>query len=291
MNRAISLLAEAGSKGRAAQQALREVGRHPKDGKPIALHKGRYGLYVKHGRQNASLPKAQDPERSASSRRSSCWTGAPARPRARAPSKAKPKKAAANGAGKAARKPTASKAKAPSPRRRPRRARPDASPPSRTPGTRLLPRAPLMPVRKLRRRSPGHAPGQAAGALPDRDELLAHIEGSGSADKRDLIRTLGVKGRERTALKRMLRDLEAEGALPDLPAAPRRRADGGLPPVARARGERHRRTTASCSRARIGQQGDAPPIVVLSERGRAPAVGDRILARLSPAAARAGRRA
>jgi DNA topoisomerase-1 len=58
----MSLLAEAGSKGRAAPQALREVGRHPKDGNPIALHKGRFGFYVKHGRQNASLPKAQDPE-------------------------------------------------------------------------------------------------------------------------------------------------------------------------------------------------------------------------------------
>ena len=62
MNRAMSLLAEAGAKGRAAPQALREVGRHPKDGNPIALHKGRFGFYVKHGRQNASLPKAQDPE-------------------------------------------------------------------------------------------------------------------------------------------------------------------------------------------------------------------------------------
>jgi DNA topoisomerase-1 len=62
MNRAMSLLAEAGSKGRAAPQALREVGRHPKDGNPIALHKGRFGFYVKHGRQNASLPKAQDPD-------------------------------------------------------------------------------------------------------------------------------------------------------------------------------------------------------------------------------------
>jgi DNA topoisomerase-1 len=62
MNRAMSLLAEAGSKGRAAPKALREVGRHPKDGNPIALHKGRFGFYVKHGRQNASLPKAQDPD-------------------------------------------------------------------------------------------------------------------------------------------------------------------------------------------------------------------------------------
>jgi DNA topoisomerase-1 len=62
MNRAMALIAEAGAKGRAAPAALREVGMHPRDGKPIALHKGRYGPYVKHGRQNASLPKAQDPD-------------------------------------------------------------------------------------------------------------------------------------------------------------------------------------------------------------------------------------
>jgi DNA topoisomerase-1 len=62
MNRAIALIAEAGAKGRAAPTALREVGKHPKDGNPISLHKGRFGPYVKHGRQNASLPKAQDPD-------------------------------------------------------------------------------------------------------------------------------------------------------------------------------------------------------------------------------------
>jgi DNA topoisomerase-1 len=62
MNRAMALLAEAGTKGRAAPKALREIGSHPKDGQPIALHKGRFGLYVKHGRQNASLLKAHDPD-------------------------------------------------------------------------------------------------------------------------------------------------------------------------------------------------------------------------------------
>ena len=62
MNRAMSLLAEAGARGRAAPAALREVGRHPKDGGAIMLHKGRFGLYVKHGRQNASLPRGQDPD-------------------------------------------------------------------------------------------------------------------------------------------------------------------------------------------------------------------------------------
>ena len=136
-----------------------------------------------------------------------------------------------------------------------------------------------MPGRKLKRRSPG----QGSGTLPDRDQLLAHIEASGSADKRDLLRQLGVKGRDRTALKRMLRDLDAEGALPDAPPAPRRRDEGGLPPVAvlevtgiAADGELLARPVNAAEHA------DAPTIVVISERGRAPGVGDRILARLSP---------
>ena len=62
MNRAIALLAEAGSKGRGAPQKLREIGAHPTDGQVISLHKGRFGFYVKHGKLNASLPKAQDPD-------------------------------------------------------------------------------------------------------------------------------------------------------------------------------------------------------------------------------------
>ncbi len=135
-----------------------------------------------------------------------------------------------------------------------------------------------MPGRKLKRRSPG----QGSEALPDRDQLLALIEDRGTADKRDLMRELGVKGRDRTALKRMLRDLEDEGALPDAPPAPRRRDDGGLPPVGvlevtgiAADGELLARPV------NVAEGAASPAIVVASERGRAPGVGDRILARLS----------
>jgi len=40
-----------GKGGRAARgaAALRVMGAHPKDGKPVELHAGRYGPYVKHG--------------------------------------------------------------------------------------------------------------------------------------------------------------------------------------------------------------------------------------------------
>jgi DNA topoisomerase-1 len=61
MNRAMALLAEAGSKQRGAPKQLRELGSHPKDGKPVTLHQGRFGPYVRHGRDNASLRKGHDP--------------------------------------------------------------------------------------------------------------------------------------------------------------------------------------------------------------------------------------
>ncbi len=57
LNRAVDLLAQA--KG-AGAQALKTLGEHPSDGKPVTLHAGRYGPYVKHGRTNASLPKDMD---------------------------------------------------------------------------------------------------------------------------------------------------------------------------------------------------------------------------------------
>jgi DNA topoisomerase-1 len=62
MNRAMALLAEAGSKARPAQKKLKDLGAHPKDRKPVTLHQGRFGPYLKHGNQNASLPKGENAE-------------------------------------------------------------------------------------------------------------------------------------------------------------------------------------------------------------------------------------
>ncbi len=59
LNRAVTLIAEAparrGSSGK-------EIGVHPSDGKPITLHSGRYGPYVKHAKIIASLPKNAEPD-------------------------------------------------------------------------------------------------------------------------------------------------------------------------------------------------------------------------------------
>ena len=59
-NRAVVLIA--GKKGGRAAGPLKDLGAHPGDGKPVTVHTGRYGPYVKHGRTMASLPKGQTPE-------------------------------------------------------------------------------------------------------------------------------------------------------------------------------------------------------------------------------------
>ena len=39
-----------------AGRAASVLGKHPRDGKPVELHAGRYGPYVKHGEVNATMP-------------------------------------------------------------------------------------------------------------------------------------------------------------------------------------------------------------------------------------------
>ena len=55
LNRAVVLIAEAPA--RRQSSALKTLGEHPDDKKPVTLHKGRYGPYAKHGRINATLPE------------------------------------------------------------------------------------------------------------------------------------------------------------------------------------------------------------------------------------------
>jgi DNA topoisomerase-1 len=62
MNRAMALLEDVGSKARPAPKVLKELGPHPKDKKPVVLYRGRFGPYVHHAKQNASLRKGHDPE-------------------------------------------------------------------------------------------------------------------------------------------------------------------------------------------------------------------------------------
>ena len=58
LERALALLAEP-KRGRGGKtvSAGTAIGTHPKDGKPITLHEGKYGPYIKHGTKNATIPK------------------------------------------------------------------------------------------------------------------------------------------------------------------------------------------------------------------------------------------
>lgn len=56
LERGLELLAEE-KKGRAGSTLLKELGSHPKDKKTVQLLEGKYGVYVKHGKVNATVPK------------------------------------------------------------------------------------------------------------------------------------------------------------------------------------------------------------------------------------------
>lgn len=57
LNHAVILIAEKGKSRGRGTKALRDIGDHPEDGKPVRIFDGRYGPYVKHGRTNATLPR------------------------------------------------------------------------------------------------------------------------------------------------------------------------------------------------------------------------------------------
>lgn len=62
LNRAVTVLAEAGPKGKGRVNVAKELGAHPSDGKPVQLGSGRFGPYVKHGKIYASIPRGTAPE-------------------------------------------------------------------------------------------------------------------------------------------------------------------------------------------------------------------------------------
>ncbi|MEL7029768.1 MAG: RNB domain-containing ribonuclease, partial [Pseudomonadota bacterium] len=124
--------------------------------------------------------------------------------------------------------------------------------------------------------------------FPSRDDILRFVEQTGGqASRREIARAFKIKGDDRIELKRLLKDMERDGVLDKSGkrgVAPR----GALPPV----------TVIDI----IGQDPDGelqgaptkweseapPPPIVLApgrtDRGGAPGVGDRVLARLTPLA-------
>lgn len=59
-DRAMELLSQPkAGRGRRKAEPLKELGKHPDDEELIAVYKGPYGLYVKHGKTNAGLPEGK----------------------------------------------------------------------------------------------------------------------------------------------------------------------------------------------------------------------------------------
>ncbi|NES84414.1 MAG: DNA topoisomerase I, partial [Moorea sp. SIO2B7] len=66
LDRALELLAQpkrtrGGSRSK-TKKPLRELGAHPQDGEPVNIYQGPYGIYVNHGKVNASLPEGTSME-------------------------------------------------------------------------------------------------------------------------------------------------------------------------------------------------------------------------------------
>ena len=59
---AVAIIKEKPPKKRGTTAAIRDLGNHPQDGKPVKVFKGRYGPYVKHNSINASIPKSETEE-------------------------------------------------------------------------------------------------------------------------------------------------------------------------------------------------------------------------------------
>ncbi|MFE3838473.1 ribonuclease R [Pseudogemmobacter sonorensis] len=118
--------------------------------------------------------------------------------------------------------------------------------------------------------------------LPSKDQIREWIaENPGLASKRDIAKAFGLKGDARADLRRLLREMEAEG---DLAKGARRVAVAGeLPPVALlkvlapdAAGDNFAETLEAGV-----DQGDARILIVAKKGDPALGAGDRILARLA----------
>ncbi len=121
------------------------------------------------------------------------------------------------------------------------------------------------------------------GHLPTKDELIAFLRERGiRTPRREIIRAFGLKGKERTEVLNLLKEIKAEARANKGARRPR----NGLPPVGVIEITEIDADGDAVARPAAWRGDDAPPTIYLA-RGRpgmpAPAPGDRILARLSRA--------
>jgi ribonuclease R len=135
---------------------------------------------------------------------------------------------------------------------------------------------------------------QAEPPLPSRQEILAFLaEAPGKVGKREIARAFKLSGGQRLELKRLLRDMEAEGLIEG--TRKRVHRPGGLPSVTvlMVEGVDDQGELIAVPLEWDEAIGPAPRIVVERERGRrvpgrAPGIGDRVLARLAEEPATGG---
>jgi ribonuclease R len=128
-------------------------------------------------------------------------------------------------------------------------------------------------------------------AFPSREAILAFIaDHPGKAGKREITRAFGIKGNDKVRLKSLLKELSEEGAV--VRSRKKLAPTGALPPVSvLAIAGRDADGDLLAEPAEWDEEQGAPPKIVLAvgrPRGRAPgpapAIGDRVLARIAPSA-------
>ncbi len=118
----------------------------------------------------------------------------------------------------------------------------------------------------------------------DKAKVLELLAGKPNATKRDLAKLLNIKGSDRIALKRILKELEEDGAI----AGNKRRgyaAPGSLPDVALLEISGTDVDGELLARPQTWESNEEPPQIVIlpgrEDSGAAPGRGDRVLARLT----------
>ncbi len=126
-----------------------------------------------------------------------------------------------------------------------------------------------------------HTPRPAQG-LPDRETLLAFIRDAGETNKAAIARAFGLKGADRRALRDMLRELEASGALGKRGRRGLSEA-GALPPVGVA--DVTERDADGDLFVKLAKGEDAPLVRLAPDKREAvagaPGLGDRVLVRFN----------
>ncbi len=110
-------------------------------------------------------------------------------------------------------------------------------------------------------------------------------ESPGRVGRREIARAFGIRGNDRAALTDLLRSLEAEGAIEGRRA--RRRPSATLPPVTVLEVDGLDPDGALTARPQRWEDAEPPPPITLDPAPRGvpePGVGDRVLARIRPAA-------